>query len=73
MKSQPRLFLDLSELVETIRQDEVWEAYRAKARTAVRIRISGQQHVETAQAIANRDPGRAAAIMRKKLGSLSKH
>lgn len=65
-----RLFLDLSELVEAIRQDEVWETYRAKARTPDRIRISGQQHVEIAQAIGHRDPGKAAAIMRKHLGSL---
>jgi GntR family transcriptional regulator, transcriptional repressor for pyruvate dehydrogenase complex len=65
-----RLFLDLAGVVETIRGDEIWGAYRAKARTGEQVAKSGQQHVQIAEAIANREPAKAAAIMREHLRGL---
>jgi DNA-binding FadR family transcriptional regulator len=65
-----RLLLDIFELVETIRKDESWEAYRAKARTPESSAVAGREHLQIAGAIAARSPKLASEMMREHIRSL---
>ncbi|MFN4311044.1 MAG: FadR/GntR family transcriptional regulator [Ferrovibrio sp.] len=60
-----RLFLDLFEVIDKIRYDAAWQSMRSRARTPEGKRLSAQQHLEIAEAIATRDAARAAAVMRQ--------
>ncbi|WP_341701873.1 FCD domain-containing protein [Ferrovibrio sp.] len=60
-----RLFLDLFEVIDKIRFDPLWQSTRARARTPAGRATSGQQHLQIAEAIAQRDAARAALIMRQ--------
>ncbi|WP_374305274.1 FadR/GntR family transcriptional regulator [Ferrovibrio sp.] len=60
-----RLFLDLFEVIDKIRYDAAWQSMRARARTPDGKRLSAQQHLDIAEAIAARDAVRAATVMRQ--------
>lgn len=64
------LFLDLFAVVDTIRRDPLWERYRAKARTPEGLALSEQQHADLVEAIADRAPAQAAAVMREHIKCL---
>lgn len=63
-----QLFLDIFDVINHVRQDAAWQAIREVARrsynTAERTR---QQHLDVVDAIAARDPLRAAEAMRQHL------
>ncbi len=65
-----RLFLDLFEMVDRIRQDPAWQCYRDKARRPERLALGAAQHVAIAAAIARREGAEAARIMRQHIGAL---
>lgn len=65
-----RLFLDLAEVVEAIRKEEIWGVYLAKVHTPEQSLTSARQHLGIAQAIAARRPAQAAAIMREHISGL---
>jgi DNA-binding FadR family transcriptional regulator len=60
-----RLFLDLFEVIDRIRNDAAWQSMRARARTPGGRRQSARQHLEIAAAVAARDAARAATVMRQ--------
>ncbi len=65
-----RLFLDLFAMVDRIRHDPAWQGARAGVRTPDRLRCSADEHLAMADAIARRDPARAARVMRHHIGTL---
>ena len=65
-----RLFIDLYDVIDKIRLDPSWQAYRSRARTPKGLDLSAKQHLEIADAIAMRDPTRGASIMREHIESI---
>jgi GntR family transcriptional repressor for pyruvate dehydrogenase complex len=65
-----RLFIDLYDVIDKIRLDQSWQAYRSRARTLRGLAVSAQQHLDIADAIARRDPARGAMIMREHIESI---
>lgn len=65
-----RLFIDLYDVIDKIRLDPSWQSYRARARTLRGLATSAQQHLDIADAIARRDPPRAAAVMREHISAI---
>jgi DNA-binding FadR family transcriptional regulator len=68
--SRNRLLLDIFELVETIRKDQSWEVYRARARTRESLATAGREHLQISAAIAARSAAVAAEMMREHIRSL---
>ncbi|MQY49375.1 FCD domain-containing protein [Rhizobiales bacterium RZME27] len=63
-----QLFLSIFDVVNRIRQDEVWQSIRERARRVGKnARASYLQHHAIVDAIAERDPGKAGEAMRQHL------
>lgn len=60
-----RLFLDLFEVVDSIRRERAWQVHRESARTPERLRLYLAQHRELADAIARRSAKEAGIVMRR--------
>ena len=65
-----QLFLDLFALVDAIRHDELWEHYRAKARSEERLKAAEYQHFAIVEAIEKGAPEDAASVMHTHIKAL---
>ncbi|TRL38723.1 FadR/GntR family transcriptional regulator [Rhizobium straminoryzae] len=62
-----QLFLSIFDLINHVRQDEAWQAIRERARNGDAVKMAYAQHEDIIDAIAARDPARAAETMRRHL------
>ncbi|MGV8935619.1 MAG: FadR/GntR family transcriptional regulator [Allorhizobium sp.] len=63
-----QLFLSLFDVVNRVRQDEVWQTIRERARShSNTVSVSNAQHSAIIDAIAARDPAKAGEAMRQHL------
>ncbi|SIQ37362.1 transcriptional regulator, GntR family [Rhizobium sp. RU35A] len=62
-----QLFLSIFDLINHVRQDEAWQAIRERARSGDAVKMAYAQHEDIIDAIAARDPARAAETMRRHL------
>jgi DNA-binding FadR family transcriptional regulator len=66
-----RFFLDIFDVINRVRQDEVWQAIRERARNVNHTQaVVSKQHAAIVDAIASRDPVRAGEAMRQHLLTL---
>lgn len=62
-----QLFLTIFDVINHVRQDEAWQAIRERARAGDGVVVAYAQHEDIIDAIAARDPARAAEAMRRHL------
>lgn len=62
-----QLFLTIFDVMNHVRQDEVWQSVRERARSGTAITIAYAQHEDIIDAIEARDPARAGEAMRQHL------
>ncbi|MGE6740394.1 FadR/GntR family transcriptional regulator [Allorhizobium pseudoryzae] len=62
-----QLFLTIFDVINHVRQDEAWQAIRERARSGDGVSVAYAQHEDIINAIAARDPARAAEAMRRHL------
>ncbi|MFD1745119.1 FadR/GntR family transcriptional regulator [Rhizobium helianthi] len=62
-----QLFLTIFDVMNHVRQDEVWQSVRERARTGTAITMAYAQHEDIIDAIEARDPAMACEAMRRHL------